>query len=56
MNAIIQIGNSYFLRDTETKEEIKITKEEFRSEYFHNTELPYVNDKYEIVYVIKECK
>ena len=54
MMVIIQRPPNYFLQDTETNEEIQITEEEFRSEYFHKTKLPYVNDKYELVYVIKE--
>ncbi len=54
MLAIIRRSSRYFLQDTETKEEVQITEEEFRSEYFHKTKLPYVNDKYEVVYVIKE--
>ena len=56
MIAIIQRASSYFLQNTETKEEIQITEEEFRSEYFHKTKIPYVNDKYELVYIIKESK
>ena len=56
MKAIIQRVGHYFLQDIETKEEIPITKEEFRSKYFQRTKLPYVNDKYELVYVIKESE
>jgi hypothetical protein len=54
MKAVVRKANNYFLQDTETKVEISITEKEFKCEYFHKTELPYVNDKNELVYVIKE--
>ena len=54
MKAIIQRVNNYFLQDIETTEEIPITEKEFKEEYFHRTKYPYVNDKCELVYVIKE--
>lgn len=54
MKAVIQRANNYFIVDTELKREMPITEEEFRYEYFHKTKYPYVNDKNELVYVIKE--
>lgn len=54
MKIIIQKVNNYFIVDTETKAETPITEEEFRYEYSHKTRFPYVNDKNELVYVIKE--
>jgi len=54
MKAIIQTGCNYFLQDIETADEIPITEKGFIEEYSHKTKYPYVNDKYELVYVIKE--
>ena len=54
MKAIIQKVNNYFLRDIETMVETPITEKEFKEEYFHKTKIPYVNDKCELVYIIKE--
>ena len=54
MEAIIQRVNNYFLQDIETTAETPITEKEFKEKYFHKTKIPYVNDKYELVYIIKE--
>ena len=56
MKAIIRKANNYFLQDVETTVEIPITEKEFIEEYSHRTKFPYVNDKNELVYIIKESE
>lgn len=53
---IVRKANSYFLQNTETKVETPITEKEFMFEYCYKTKFPYVNDKNELIYVIKEEK
>lgn len=54
MKAIVRKANNYFLQDAKTKVEIPITEEEFKHKYLRETRCPYVNDKNELVYMIKE--
>lgn len=56
MKVIIKRVNNFFLQDTKTLVEIPMTEEEFMLEYSHKTELPYVNDEHELVYVVKESE
>ena len=56
MMMIVRKANNYFLQNIETKVETPITEKEFMFEYCYKTKLPYVNDKNELIYVIKEEK